>query len=149
MTESFPTAWWIVAGVLVVAELLTGTLYLLLLAIGAAAGGLALLSGFSVPLQITAAALVGGGTTAWWHFRRAHHPRSAPAQSNPDVLLDIGQLVQVTHWEADGSTRVQHRGSAWQARRVASGATFEAPMPGAYRITAIEGNILQLSPAGD
>ena len=35
------TGWWLAAGVLVVAELATGTFYLLMLALGLAAGALA------------------------------------------------------------------------------------------------------------
>jgi membrane protein implicated in regulation of membrane protease activity len=37
MDWNWATAWWIVAGVLVAAELATGTFYLLMLAAGAAA----------------------------------------------------------------------------------------------------------------
>ena len=33
-----------------------------------------------------AAALVGGGATAFWHLRRARHPRSAPADRNADPM---------------------------------------------------------------
>ena len=29
--------------------------------------------------------------------------------------LDSGETVQVTQWNADGSTRVQYRGAAWSA----------------------------------
>ena len=38
MDFSAPTLWWVLAGVLVVAELLSGTFYLLMIALGAAAG---------------------------------------------------------------------------------------------------------------
>ena len=41
MDLSLSTWWWIVAGVLVAAELATGTFYLLMVAIGCAAGALA------------------------------------------------------------------------------------------------------------
>ena len=34
------TAWWLLVGLLVIAELLTGTFYLLMLALGAIAGAL-------------------------------------------------------------------------------------------------------------
>ncbi|HNJ45700.1 MAG TPA: NfeD family protein, partial [Ottowia sp.] len=52
------TVWWIAAGLLVAAELLTGTFYLLMLAIGAAAGALAAHAGLSLSAQ-----LVAGGVT--------------------------------------------------------------------------------------
>lgn len=38
--------WWVAVGVLVVAELLTGTFYLLMIALGFLAGGLLQLAGF-------------------------------------------------------------------------------------------------------
>ena len=41
MDWSHATTWWIVAGVLVAAELATGTFYLLMLALGAAAAAMA------------------------------------------------------------------------------------------------------------
>ena len=47
---SHATIWWILTGSLVIAELLTGTFYLLMLAIGAAAGAMAaIFSGIYCP----------------------------------------------------------------------------------------------------
>ncbi|MEK0416725.1 MAG: hypothetical protein RI949_731 [Pseudomonadota bacterium] len=140
--ESFSNFWWIVAGVLVAIELATGTFYLLMLAVGAVAAAVAQMAGLSVAQQITAAALVGGGATAVWHFRRARHPLAAPAQSNPDVLLDIGQTVKVEQWRPDRTTRVNYRGSEWDAALVAQ----RPAMPGAHRIVAVHGNRLELEP---
>ncbi|MDH4106316.1 MAG: NfeD family protein, partial [Gammaproteobacteria bacterium] len=57
------TIWWVLAGVAVAVELATGTFYLLMLALGMAAGAIASHLGFGVPLQIVAAAAVGGGAT--------------------------------------------------------------------------------------
>ncbi len=142
MLESLSTFWWIVAGVLVAIELATGTFYLLMLALGAVAAALAQWAGLGASAQVTTAAIVGGGATALWHLRRARHPRSAPAESNPDVLLDIGQTVQVDQWRADGTARVNYRGSEWDARL----ATPEAGAPGPHRIKAVQGNRLELEP---
>ncbi|MFM2187070.1 MAG: hypothetical protein RIR43_1642 [Pseudomonadota bacterium] len=142
MLDSFSTFWWIVAGVLVAIELATGTFYLLMLALGAVAAALAQWAGLAVSAQIVAAAVVGGGATAFWHFRRAHHPLSAPAQSNPDVLLDIGQTVTVTEWRTDGTARVQYRGSEWDARS----ASDRPPAAGVHRIVSVQGNRLELAP---
>jgi membrane protein implicated in regulation of membrane protease activity len=142
MPESLSNVWWIVAGLLVAVELATGTFYLLMLAVGAVAAGLAQLAGFSASAQIAAAALVGGGATAAWHARRARHPRSQPAQSNPDVLLDIGQTVTVTTWRPDRTTRVPYRGSEWEAQLVSD----RPPTAGPHRIVAIQGNRLELAP---
>ena len=96
------TLWWVLAGALVIAELLTGTFYLLMLALGSVAAAVAAHAGATGSGQFVAAALVGGGATAAWHFKRARAPRSAPAASNADVSPDIGQTVQVHAWQDDG-----------------------------------------------
>lgn len=143
MEWSAPTLWWLAAGLLVVAELLTGTFYLLMLALGAAAGALAGHAGASAVGQIAVAALMGAGFTAVWHFKRASSPRSAPVERNRDANLDIGTRVDVPAWGSDGSARVSYRGSAWTARLVPG-----APAaPGAHVIVAVHGNQLELAPA--
>ncbi|MFZ4651489.1 MAG: NfeD family protein [Rubrivivax sp.] len=143
MDFSDSTLWWVLAGALVAAELLTGTFYLLMIALGAAAGALAAHAGATGTAQVVAAALVAGGATAAWHFKRASHPQSAPAASNPDVNLDIGQSVTVQAWGADGTASVQYRGATWQVRHAGAG----APTPGPHRIVAVHGNRLDVAPA--
>ena len=51
-------AWWIAAGLLVAAEMFTGTFYLLMLAIGMTAGAVAAHLGLSQTAQMAAAAIV-------------------------------------------------------------------------------------------
>ena len=136
------TVWWVLAGLLVVTELLSGTFYLLMLALGAGAAALAAHTGAGFSAQLVAAALVGGGATAAWHFKRARAPRSAPAASNADVNLDIGQTVMVEAWDAQGLAQVRHRGAAWTACHAAPG----TPAPGLYRIVALHGNRLDVAP---
>jgi membrane protein implicated in regulation of membrane protease activity len=138
-----PTLWWLAAGALVAVELATGTFYLLMLALGCVAGALAAHIGIGETGQILAAALLGLTCTALWHLRRARHPGAAPAESNPDVNLDIGQTVQVQAWNPDGTTRVQYRGAAWSARLAQQG----IHKPGSYRIVAVHGSELRLAPA--
>lgn len=142
MDFSASTWWWLAGGVLVATELLTGTFYLLMLALGCAAAALAAHAGASGPMQVLFAAVAGGGATAAWHFKRARAPRSAPAASNPDVNLDIGQTVQVDAWGPDGRTQVHYRGASWSARL----ACAEPPAAGAHRIVAVHGNVLDLEP---
>lgn len=137
------TWWWLGAGVLVAAELLTGTFYLLMMALGCAAAALAAHAGGGGTVQVLCAAFAGGGATAAWHFKRARAPRSAPAESNPDVNLDIGQTVQVQQWAPDGRTQVHYRGATWSARLVSKG----PPESGEHRIVALHGNVLDLAPA--
>ncbi len=143
MDISASSMWWTAAGVAVAIELLTGTFYLLMVALGLAAAALASHAGLSGSAQIWTAAVVGGGATALWHFKRASHPRSAPVRENRDANLDIGERVMVQAWGADGTARVPYRGSVWTAR-LRSGCT---PQPGAHTVSAVEGNWLELTPS--
>jgi membrane protein implicated in regulation of membrane protease activity len=143
MEWSAATLWWVAAGVLVAAELASGTFHLLMLALGCAAGALASHLGLASTAQIVTAAVVGGGSTALWHVRRMRAPKSAPSESNRDVNLDIGQTVQVDGWNTDGSARVNYRGAAWSVRYSGEG----APQPGRHVIVAVQGNQLQVARA--
>ena len=143
MDWSTATSWWIVAGVLVAAELASGTFYLLMLAVGAAAAALAAHLGVSFNGQLLAAALIGGGAVAAWHFKRGQQPKPVPAGSNRDVNLDIGETVQVTAWDAEGNAQVHYRGASWAVRYAGT----DAPSPGTFVIHAIDGNRLLLQRA--
>ncbi len=140
MDWSWSTYWWIAAGVLVAAELATGTFYLLMLAVGAAAGALAAHLGLGIPGQMLSAAIVGGSATVAWYLRRRSRGEPTPAASNPDVNLDIGRTVHVDAWSAEGTTQVQYRGAAWAARYI--GQTPAAS--GRHVIRAVEGSCLLL-----
>ena len=135
--------WWGAAGIVVAAELATGTFYLLMMALGLACAALAAHLGLGVNAQIVAAALVGGGATALWHWQRAREPRSAPVATNRDANLDIGERVHVDAWDAGRTARVQYRGSVWTAR-LSPGATAAS---GPHRVAGVEGNWLVLEPA--
>lgn len=139
-TLSPPSIWWMIAGALVVVELATGTFYLLMLALGAAAGALAAHGGAGLTAQLAVAALMGGGAVVSWHHRRSRHPAALPARANPDVNLDVGSLVQVPQWQPDGTARIAYRGSSWEARHVGGG----APQPGLHVIRAVDGTRLLL-----
>jgi len=143
MDWSASTLWWVAAGSLVALELASGTFYLLMLAIGCVAGALAAHAGIGVTAQLIVAALVGSGATAAWHFKRAQSPRSAPAASNPDVNMDVGQTVRVEDWSPDGSARVNYRGAAWSVRFTGSG----LPRPGEHVIVSVDGSQLIVAPA--
>ncbi|MES6050819.1 hypothetical protein U6S05_12095, partial [Cutibacterium acnes] len=69
------TVWWLLAGVAVAAELTSGTFFLLMLALGAAAGALAAHAGLGLSGQLVTAALVGGGAVAVWMRWRRRHPK--------------------------------------------------------------------------
>src|SRR5262245_62533450 len=87
------TMWWVIAGLLVAVELATGTFYLLMLALGAAAGGLAAHAGAALTTQLVTAAIIGGGAVTAWHLHRARQPAAPPAEANRDINLDIGTRV--------------------------------------------------------
>ena len=131
-----PTLWWLVAGGLVVAELLTGTFYLLMLSLGAVAAALTAYADVSVTWQIATAAAVGGAAAVLWHLKK---PLSNDGQDS-NVHLDIGETVTVDAWDAQGQTHVKHRGAQWAAV-CASGHT---PEPGLHRICEMQGNRLVL-----
>lgn len=134
------TAWWIACGALVAVELATGTFYLLMLALGCAAGALAAHMGLAGTGQLLSAAFVGGAAVATWHGMRGKRPPGLPAAANPDVNIDIGQQVEVEHWGLDGHTSVRYRGAEWRARYVGG----DTPAAGRYVIRAIEGSCLLL-----
>src|SRR6188768_2496155 len=102
--------WWIAAAVLVGAELVTGTFYLLAVGIAAAVGGFAAWFGATLPMQFVIAGVVGVALTTAAHHWRMRNPPAVPQAS-----LDIGQTVHVRSWNADGTARVAHRGADWDA----------------------------------
>jgi len=132
------TFWWLITGLVVAAELVTGTFYLLMLAIGLAAAALAAHAGLTMTVQLVVAALVGGGAVLAWHQVKRKSPPALRASANPDVNLDIGEVVQVESWLPDGSTRVRYRGAQWAAVSRAG----SAPATGAHRIIEVQGSQL-------
>ncbi len=138
------TFWWIAAAGLVIAELLTGTVYLLTLALGLAAGALAAHAGMSMTVQIVAAAILGTVSTLIWHFSTARKNRMASVNvsANADVNQDIGAQVMVDAWNADGTAQVRYRGAQWSVI-LASGA---AQTLGAHRVKEVTGIRLVVEP---
>ncbi|APW46732.1 NfeD family protein [Rhodoferax antarcticus] len=134
------TLWWLATGALVVAELVTGTFYLLMLAAGLAAAALAAHTGVATAWQWVAAALVGGGSTLLWRAFKRAQPSVAPARANRDVNMDIGEKVQVAAFKADGTCSVHYRGAHWDASLAAG----EVASAGTYRIAEVVGSRLIL-----
>jgi membrane protein implicated in regulation of membrane protease activity len=152
--------WLIVAGVLVILELFSGTFYLLMLAVGMAAGALAAFSGAGLEVQIVSAAVVGVAATAILHRSRFGWQSRTDTMRDPNVNLDIGQFVQIDAWNiarsphARAAARVTYRGAPWDVElgedarpdRLAD-AIVEAPPPGRYRIVAVRGSRLIVAAA--
>jgi membrane protein implicated in regulation of membrane protease activity len=137
MAES--TLWWLLTGGAIAVELLTGTFYLLMLAIGFAAAAVSAHLGSSQTQQIVLAALVGGGSVVGWHLRQSkRHNQEPPAQANANVNLDIGETVHIEVWNPDGTADVHYRGARWTAIH-RHGVT---PSPGVHRVAELVGNRL-------
>jgi membrane protein implicated in regulation of membrane protease activity len=132
------TIWWLLTGAAVAVELLTGTFYLLMLAIGLAAGAIAAHAGASLTVQLITAAAVGGGAVAAWHLQRGKRPGEPDAAANRDVNLDIGEVVQVDAWDADGTASVKYRGANWTVVALAGAVHGTGP----HRVREVIGNRL-------
>jgi membrane protein implicated in regulation of membrane protease activity len=130
---------WLILGLLLVAaELLTGTFYLLFLGLAALAAALAafLGAGFLGQALVASACAVAG--VLWVQRRRRN------ADESPMPSLDLGQTVSFESWvsEADRIARVQYRGALWEARVM--GACAGQPGELLY-IREVEGNTLHVS----
>ena len=105
--------WWILAALLVAAELMTGTFYLLAVAFAFAVGGIAALFGANLPLQLVVAGVLTIAGTMVAHRWRLK--RVVPQQPS----FDLGQSVRVLGWKDDGTARVNYRGTQWDAELAA------------------------------
>jgi membrane protein implicated in regulation of membrane protease activity len=131
------TLWWLLAGAAVAVELLTGTFYLLMLAIGMAAGALAAHAGATMALQLVIAAGVGGGAVAVWHVLRKRHFGSL-AEPGSNMDFDAGEPVHVAAWAPDNTASVRYRGTVWTA--VPAGGIPAGT--GAHRVREVDGSRL-------
>ncbi len=132
------SVWWLLAGGAVAVELMTGTFYLLMIAVGLAAGAVAAHFGAGLAVQMAAAAIVGGASVLVLRKMRSRLPQPAKASQNRDVNLDIGETVHVGAWQADGTANVTYRGARW-AVALREGAEKAA---GNHRIVEMAGNRL-------
>jgi membrane protein implicated in regulation of membrane protease activity len=128
--------WWIAATLLIGAELLTGTFYLLAIGIAVALGGAAAWLGASTEAQFVVAGVLGVALTI-----AAHRLRIGRATPPLQPSLDIGQCVKVATWGADGRARVDYRGSTWDAEL----ASPDVPRADALYIVGVRGSVLLLS----
>ena len=127
--------WWILAAALVGIELTSGTFYLLVYGVAAAAAGMAAWLGAGAVAQLLAAAVIAvAGTLVLQRWKRStEHPEMSAQE------LDIGQSVQVESW-ADGRGQVRYRGAVWDAE--AGSAEVDSTRP--LIIRAVKGNTLVL-----
>ncbi|RKP52698.1 NfeD family protein [Trinickia fusca] len=133
--------WWVGAGALIVAELLTGTFYLLMIALGFIAGAIAHLAGASAAAQYAWAALIAlVAVIALRRSRWGQRRQRRDATSNPDVNLDVGAVLEVTTWH-ERRARVPYRGAQWDVE-LAPDAHEDARV---YEVAAVRGSCLILA----
>lgn len=112
MSISATVLWFVLALIVAGAEMLTGTVYLLVVAIGCAGGGLASYAGLSPSWQFAVCAVLT--LTGAFLVRRF---KSKPDDRAEALLkLDSDQIVTVEAVGSDGLAVVQYRGAPWIAR---------------------------------
>jgi len=130
--------WAILGLVLVIAELVTGTFYLVVLGLAAFGAGAAAYLGMDFPIQSIVAAIVAGAGAYWVHVYRVRNA----TQQMPS--LDAGQPANFEAWVDQGArlARVRYRGAQWDARVTGS----ESPEPGSVvYVLSTQGNTLNVS----
>ncbi|MFC7421245.1 NfeD family protein [Iodobacter arcticus] len=133
---SLQTLWLIAALLLAGLEMLTGTFYLLAVAIGLASAALAAWLGFSFTVQALSAGLIGLVAVAILRRWQRQHT-SAPAE----ISSDIGQHVEIVAWQGERRARVRYRGTLWDAELATDSETGQND----YLIIATQGNSLILN----
>lgn len=130
---------WLAAGfVLVIAELVTGTFFLLVLGLAAFAGSATAWFGLGFWVEALCAAVVGVAGVLW-----VRHQRKAMQQ--PDMpSLDVGQTVAFDAWisREQGVARVKYRNTQWDAE--VEGAR-ELDQGQVLFIHAVQGNTLKVA----
>jgi len=105
--------WFVIGFGLVIAELLTGTFYLLVIAVAFGAAGVAALLGASVVLQLATAAAFSLGGTLW--LRQSKFGRRLRDRVISDHVqnMDVGQTLRVDQWAPNRTARANYRGATW------------------------------------
>ncbi len=132
---------WLAAGfVLVMAELLTGTFFLLILGIAAFAGSATAWFGLGFWLEALCAAAVAVAGVFWLQRQRKAKPQSDMAP------LDVGQAVTFDAWvdREQGAARVKYRNTHWDAEVQGERALDHGQV---LFIHSIDGNTLKVSKA--
>jgi membrane protein implicated in regulation of membrane protease activity len=130
--------WAILGLALVIVELLTGTFYLLMLAIAAFGAGLAAWLGQPFGVQAVVAAAVSAAGCYGVHVYRAKNEKE---QMPP---IDAGQPASFENWVDQGArlARVRYRGASWDALVDGEGELDSGAM--LYVVTA-NGNTLKVT----
>ncbi|MGC2166975.1 MAG: NfeD family protein [Gallionella sp.] len=129
--------WWLAAVVLIIAEMISGTFYLIAIAFGVSCAGLAAYLGLVWATQaVIAALLCSASVAAIFYWKKGQH--TTTGQTN--LAYDIGQEVQISHWLDERRARVIYRGAEWNAEIAANVKTDAARR--AWRINNVVGSTL-------
>ena len=129
--------WFVLAGVILAMEMLTGTFYLVMIALGLAAGGVASLCGLGPNFQAVIAAVVWVVATLILRNTKFGKRSRTQAEKDPNVNMDIGQSVSVENWTPQGTARVMYRGAMWDVELLSG-----EPLPGTYIIREVRASRL-------
>ena len=129
--------WWLAAVVLVIAEMSSGTFYLIAVAFGLAVAGLAAYLGMAWSGQATVAALLCSASVAGIYRWRKLHTKP---HEQANLAYDIGQDVHVVQWSDERHARVIYRGAEWDAELAKSASPDSARQK--WRIREIAGSQL-------
>ncbi len=128
--------WFLLALILTGLEMVTGTFYLLVVAIAMATGGLAAWLGISMAWQLTLCAVTGvAGTIILRRWK------STQASETPNQGFDVDQPVRVIKWHDNGTARVFYRGAEWDATPESA----DTPHDETLYIKAVQGSGLILT----
>ena len=134
--------WFGLAAVALIGEISSGTFYLLLVALGLSAGGIAAWLAADFEWQLVACAVVALLGLLVLRRTGVLKKREIDAGRNADVNMDIGQTVEVEAWSEAGLARVWYRGAHWQAELAAG----QPAHGGEHVITELRGTRLVLTP---
>jgi len=133
--------WFGLAAAALIGEVASGTFYLLLVALGLAAGGIVAWLAAGLEWQLVACAVVALLGLLVLRRTGVLKKREIDAGRNADVNMDIGQTVEVEAWSEAGLARVWYRGAHWQAE-LAAGQPRQA---GLHVIAEVRGTRLVLA----
>lgn len=136
--SSITLIWFGLGTALIVAELATGTFYLLIFGVAAWAGAFSAYAQHGLATQLAVAgvaALVGLAIVVPYDVRR----RRAQATGNDD--LDIGNEVRIAEIVDGRRLKVNYRGAQWEAA-LDAGTTADMQVGGRCVIAAVRGNSL-------
>jgi membrane protein implicated in regulation of membrane protease activity len=132
--------WWVVAGIsLIIAEMLSGTLLLLVLGVAALSGGLAAWLGLGFGMQALIAVMLAAiGMIVLSSLKK----RKEPGEKG-EASLDVGHTVILDSWvnEAAGVAKVRYRNATWDAKVTGP----HSPGTTVFYICATDGNTLHIS----